>query len=87
MSPLIKMQLDYSQFWDYGGSIVCIVGVIVLFFYPLHGIGLLLFGGFLVYRALAHMIIATTMDASEKLAEIAAHFDEAQRKGPFPETV
>lgn len=78
---LVVAQRDWSRSSDYTGSTICLVGVIVLFFYPLHGIGLLLLGGFMICRACAHLIIATTMATSEQLAEIADHLGELRRRG------
>jgi len=80
MSELTIKQIEHGRPFYYIAGIACVSGVVLLFFYPLQGIGVILFGGWLLYWALANIIIATTRDMNEKLSEIATYLDEMRRK-------
>lgn len=78
MSELIEQEIENGRLFYYAAGIVCLAGVITLFFYPLHGIGLILFGGFLLYWSLAGAVVAVNRDMSAKLTEIIAYLDDAR---------
>lgn len=81
MSELTEKTIEHVKAFYYGAGIVSVAGVIALFFYALQGIGLILFGGFLLYWALANVSIASSRDMSEKLSEIVSSLNEMRRQG------
>lgn len=80
MSELTNREIEHGRPFYFSAGIVCVAGLIALFLYPLQGIGLILFGGFLLYWVLAGVSIATSRDISEKLSEIAACLDDMKGK-------
>lgn len=80
MVELAEAQIKHGMPFYYAAGIACLVGVIVLFFYPLQGIGLILFGGFLLYLSLGNVVVAVTRDVSAKLTEIITYLDDSKRK-------
>ena len=79
MSELTAKTIEHVKAFYYVAGIVCVAGVVALFFYPLQGIGLILFGGFFLYWALANISIASSRDMSEKLSEVVSCLDEMRR--------
>lgn len=82
MSELIGETIDQARPFYISAWIVCVAGVIGLFFYPQQGIGLILFAVFLIFHAIGSICVATTRDMSAILKEIAANLDEMRRKDP-----
>lgn len=80
MSELTEKTIEHVKTFYYVAGIACVVGAIALFFYPSQGIGLILFGGFFLYWALANISIASSRDVSEKLGEILSCLEEMRRK-------
>ena len=79
MSELTEKTIEHVKAFYYVAGIVCVAGVVALFFYPPQGIGLILFGGFFLYWALANISIASSRDMSEKLSEVVSCLDEMRR--------
>lgn len=79
MSELVEQQVAHGMGFYYAAGIAGLAGLITLFFYPLHGIGLIGFGGFLLYWSLANVVIAVNRDMSGKLTEIIALLDGMKR--------
>ncbi len=73
MSDLAEKQIEHAKGIYIAAGIVCLAGVVALIFYPLPGIGLILFGGFLLYWSLATVAIAVNRDMSEKMSVIIAY--------------
>ena len=80
MSELTEKTIEHVKAFYYVAVIISVAGVIALFFYPPQGIGLILFGGFVLYWALANISIASSRDISVKLGEIVSYLDEMRRR-------
>ena len=80
MSELTEKTIEHVKAFYFVAGIACVAGVIALFFYPPQGIGLILFGGFFLYWALANISIASSRDTSAKLSEIVSYLDEMRRR-------
>jgi len=76
----IKKLATYSEYINGASWIVSCVSLAVLFFYPLHGIGMLVFGCFLASHSKSPGTLLQLIDIKLTLEEIATHLDEAQRK-------
>jgi len=79
-SVLVTSTIDLARPFYIIAWIVCVAGVIGLFFYPLQGIGLILFAVFLLFHAIGSISAATTRALNARLTGIAANLDEMQRK-------
>jgi hypothetical protein len=77
---LTEKTIEHVKAFYFAAGIICVAGVIGLFFYPLQGIGLILLGGFLLYWSLTAVSIASSRDLSEKLSEIVTVLDDIRRK-------
>jgi len=82
MPELTEKTIEHVKAFYYIAGIVCVAGVVALFFYPPQGIGLILFGGFFLYWALANISIASSRDMSEKLSEVVSCLDDIRRNNP-----
>jgi len=80
MSDLAERTMLHVKAFYFAAGIACLVGVVTLVLYPLQGIGLILFGGFLLYWSLANVVIAVNRDMSEKMSVIIAYLEETKRK-------
>jgi len=80
MSKLTNETIDSARPSYIIAWIVCVAGVIGLFFYPPQGIGLILFAVFLLFHAIGSISVATTREMNTRLWELVANLDEMQRK-------